>query len=947
MIKKNLIQKYPYLGYSPNLIEYFGIIGYQEEFVPQIIKGIQRNRNIYPPTIINSVISNIDYGTTDNNLMLSQIYPDNPPIIKENINEEIPPPTNIIYSFCFDSQDGKKKLFYTCYAYKFHEKYKNPLNNEVYYIPKAFALISQYAFFNTFHYICENLVKIINKGYKNSLPMEILIFSLLNYLPTPMNYNISLGIFDFLLKVDKLQLEQLSGYPYIDFDLAEIFSLIPLNLLLEIYLITFLEQKILFFSENLEILNIIMYIMFSLNYPCNDSIYFWHIVSLSPKNFNDDNKFVGKLQNSLLGVNMFYDEFLDTSMFGPYYFVMDLDNKKLFLKYSKNNNDEDEKNDINDLLSLQAFIQNCIKDKNVDSYFLKKCIKELRINLENIQNMEQYYYGKNINFFKMSPKIKEINKRIQEVFYRFNLNVLMMLYNDNELNTSYDKITNIENKLAKELKFRGKSIILPHNEILFCNIFRESIKYKVYYENFIQNYDSIDIFKIALLFCEEFINLKINDVNNNFFVNTSFFKIIDTLYFQSIPQTVNISISNLFNEYTEKISKHFKHFFIDKNKSDKQLFSLNRKILNKFIYIITNKYQKDQLVELFPSLSLRTSDFIAEIDQRSVKDVIKNYLINENIIGNPECILFSVVYIFVISLSLHPFQKLLNFLGEILYCFNKTPLFARYYINILLQAFHQHFLINLKTNIYPEMNFDNMKMYYFFIGNYLKQKGIIPDEEMMTVLSNFFGDKIIKERDKKININNDKEKDIVENNIKYDNNIKNDNNNIIEQENKNNNKGNSIQKKEETFEIKFKYNFFCFVKHAFTSNGILNSKLLISNALNSGVASKMEIKQMKHKDIKLTPTIIVKILDYVSSSELFYPKYIMHNCSFIYSDFSENFNFDFKKINLGLFRALIINLILYGLEMTYIKIPFDFLIYTLYAIKDMDKKDKTEIKKSY
>ena len=932
MIKKNLIPKYPYLGYSPNLIEYFGIIGYQEEFVPQIIKGMQKNRNIYPPTIINSVISNIDYGTTDNNLMLSQIYPDNPPIIKENINEEIPFPTNVIYSFCFDSQDGKKKLFYTCYAYKFHEKYKNPSNNEVYYIPKAFALISQYAFFNTFHYICENLVKIINIGYKNSLPMEILIFSLLNYLPTPMNYNISLGIFDFLLKVDKLQLEQLSGYPYIDFDLAEIFSLIPLNLLLEIYLITFLEQKILFFSQNLEILNIIMYIMFSLNYPCNDSIYFWHIVSLSPKNFNDDNKFVGKLQNSLLGVNMFYDEWLDTSIFGPYYFIMDLDNKKLFLKYNKNNNNEDEKNDINDLLSLQTFIQNCIKDKNVESFFLKRFIKELRINLENIQNMEAnyYYYGKNVNFFKMSPKIKEINKRIQEVFYRFNLNVLMMLYNDNELNTSYDKITNIENKIAKELKFRGKIINLPHNEILFCNIFRESIKYKVYYENFIQNYDSIDIFKISLLFCEEFINLKINDVNNNFFENTSFFKIIDTLYFQSFPQTVNISISNLFNEYTEKISKHFKHFFTDKNKSENQLFSLNRKILNKFIYIITNKYQKDQLVELFPSLSLRTSDFIADIDQRSVKDVIKNYLINENIIGNPECILFSVVYIFVLSLSLHPFQKLLDFLGEILHCFNRASLFARYYINILLQAFHQHFLINLKTNSYPEMNFDNMKMYYFFIGNYLKQKGIIPDEEMMTVLSNFFGDKFIKERDKKININNENEKDIDENNIKVDN-------NIIEQENMINNKDILAQKKEEEFEIKFKYNFFCFVKHAFTSNGILNSKILISNALNSGIYSKMEIKQTKHKELKLIPTIIVKILDYSCSSELFYPKYIMHNCSCIFSDFSENFNFDFNKINLRLFRSLIINLILYGLEMTYINIPFDFLIYTLYAIKDMDR----------
>ena len=36
MDKKNLIEKYPYLGYSPNIIEYFGIIGYHEELIPQI-----------------------------------------------------------------------------------------------------------------------------------------------------------------------------------------------------------------------------------------------------------------------------------------------------------------------------------------------------------------------------------------------------------------------------------------------------------------------------------------------------------------------------------------------------------------------------------------------------------------------------------------------------------------------------------------------------------------------------------------------------------------------------------------------------------------------------------------------------------------------------------------------------------------------------------------------
>ena len=211
MIKKNIIAKYPYLGYSPNLIQYFGIIGYQEEFINTIIKEINKtpgvSNNPFRPTIINSVISNIDNGTTDNDLMLSQIYPDNPNIIKANLNDQIPPPSSVIYSFCFDSQDGKKKIFYSCYAYRFYEIFKssNTNNNEVYYIPKAFSIMSQYSFFNTFHYICENLLTIINLKLDKQLPIEIIIYCIINYLPTPMNYNISINVFDSLLKIDPIK----------------------------------------------------------------------------------------------------------------------------------------------------------------------------------------------------------------------------------------------------------------------------------------------------------------------------------------------------------------------------------------------------------------------------------------------------------------------------------------------------------------------------------------------------------------------------------------------------------------------------------------------------------------------------------------------------------------------------------------------------------------------
>ena len=75
----------------------------------------------------------------------------------------------------------------------------------------------------------------------------------------------------------------------------------------------------------------VMYIIYILNYPCNDSTYFWHIVSVSKNNITEENKFVGKLMDSLLGVNAYYDDSIDTFYFGKYHYIVDIDNKKLFL----------------------------------------------------------------------------------------------------------------------------------------------------------------------------------------------------------------------------------------------------------------------------------------------------------------------------------------------------------------------------------------------------------------------------------------------------------------------------------------------------------------------------------------------------------------------------------------------------------------------------------------
>lgn len=923
MTKKNLIEKYPYLGYSPNLIEYFGIVGYQEEFVPTIIKEMSKTGstiaiNPFAPTILNSVISSIDYGITDNDLMLKQIYPDNPNLIKANpneYNEQLPPPSSIIYSFCFDSTDGKKKLFYTCYGYKFYEKYKNPTKmNEIYYVPKAFTIISQYAFYNTFHYICENLWNYIYSDVKKTLPLEIVIYSLLNYLPAPMNYNINLSIFDSLLNIKPIKLEQLTGYPYIDFDLSEIFNLLPINLVLQIYILTFLEQKMLFFSQNLELLNMVMYIMFLLNYPINDSVYFWHIVSVSINDFHEENRFVSQVMDSLLGVNALYDESIDTSAFGSYHYIVDLDNKKIILKTFELETIDEE--DVNDLIKIQDFIDNSLRDRNIESTFLKNTIKELKTGVEAVLTKDINYTpnprNKYVNFFKISPKTLEKNKKIQENFYNFCLNILMVFYRDNELNTSFDKITNEENKLKSELIIKDKNVTLTEPEKLFCEFFRDSVKYKIYYENFIQNFETMKIFKIPFMFSEEFINLKLNDIDNKALSDISFFAIIDTLYMQSMPQTINVTINNLVSEYNEKMKKDFAHFDYNKKKVlDKQLFCLDRKILNRFIYLLNNKFDNEEKMELFPSSRLKTGDFISFVDKRCIKDIIQNYLITTNIIKTQHCIIYSIVYVFAMTMSLLPDAYLLTFLCEVLKSLDDVPFFKRYCINIIIQTFHNYYLINLKTNSYPQMTLNKMKIYYYMTVNYFKQNGMIPDEDIMSVLSYFFGGTILQERESSGGSSissEDKELELIS---------------------------------KTPFDIKFKHNFFCYVQYSFTGEGTFKQKKLVKAALKENRNSNIVINASPKK--KLFPIIVVKIKDYVYTSRFFSPIKILKSVNLLFSDFFENYNFDLRKCDIRSLREIITNLIQYGLELNTVHVPFDFLIHTLYYLKDIEKYKNKEI----
>ena len=928
MIEKDCqIKKFPYLAYSPNIIEYFAIIGYPEKIIPQILDSSKSSfETKYSPTLLSFINSNSDFGLIDNELIIGQVYPDIPIPIKKEENQEPPSISNVIYSFCFDSTDGKDKLFHVCFAYKYYEEYTYE-NFGIYYIPKAFVIISQYYYFTLYKYLCEYLYNLIyeKKDNKRSVPLEIVIYNIVNFIPSPINYELHLNIFDNFCDEGVIQLGLLSGYPYLQFDLGEIFDLLPLNMILEIYIFSVLEQSILFFSSNLEILNMVMFIIYVLNYPCNDSPYFWHIVSVSEKNFVEENKYVGKIMVSMLGVNITYREDFDTSVFEKYHFVVDIDNKRFFLKKAIEDLD-DEEEDFNKLKNLHLYIQNIFKDidkKNSDSIFLKSFIQRIKKYLEFLlksKNSEFISNGKSkyVNFFESSKDIMEKNKRIQELFYDFSLNILMIFYQENILNSTFEKIIKDKNeefekriKIVSNLK---EDIQMDKNEKEFCRLYRRAIRYKIYFENFIRNYDAIDIFKIPLIFSEEYINIKTKDPLNKLMNRLSLFTIIDSLYSNDKQPTLSITLNNIVAEYKERLAKYFLVFFGEEKKnnpqenkaknSKRQLFVLNKKIINKYIYLLNNIYDKESLIELFPSIQIQDEYTIENIDRSCMINTIQTSLEKKNLIDLIDYLVYALAIIYAISFPLHSYTEMLSYFLKLINSLETTKYFIRQHTYILIKSLYKFYLINKKHKNYPEINYKNVNMFFLLLNNLIKKKLIVPNDEIMAILSEFSAEKNNQEKElngSKININNDDDK----------------------------------------FKFERGKNFICFMKYCFTSKKTFKQNTMVKAAMKENNYCNIIISAGKKK---LQPTVEIKINEFIYSSHFFAPKKVYKIIQNTFNDFfkEDGDELYMAKLKIKEVRDVISNLIQYGLELNQYKeiIPIDFLVHTLYLFKDHEKKNE-------
>ena len=360
-------------------------------------------------------------------------------------------------------------------------------------------------------------------------------------------------------QIPNMFFHQLSGYPFMDINLSFLFNLIPPEIVVEVFIFSFLEHDIIFYSSRPEILNMVMYIFSNLNYPFNDSIYYWHVLSVSQDNFmNGTSTFVGKTCSTLTGILNEYDSNVLTTSKIREHFVLDIDNKNFFFLY------QEETEDVKDTINLYTYIKNCAQEADENNTDAIRLDRETRIKNYFNDGMQLYDVIKNLmdelnrrskkvtstNYNEKSEKpsflnlyedetemeCMEANLRLQKAFFTFiaqiSQNFVGILFIEGEGGDEED-ISNLSVSIRKEdginEEEETKRKLAQKAGRIFKKKFIDCSKYSSFVINFCKYHDTIDLYKIPYTFINEFIYYSHVAVRNNL-SEVDVFRLIDQFY---------------------------------------------------------------------------------------------------------------------------------------------------------------------------------------------------------------------------------------------------------------------------------------------------------------------------------------------------------------------------------------------------------------------------------
>ncbi len=825
-LQKFDLHKFPYHGRAPNLIDKFLIIGYDpkvlEKTLPALVekKYTEKVNSMKPdtfvieakceerPQVLNEICYDYNKELLDNDMILELLFPDAPTLylMRPNIEQKGMNIGTRGITFSLSPQDNNNsKKSYNGFGFFFYEPEKFP--NMIISLPKIFCILSEYPYFSSYNNLCTKIYQMFKSDISYSL--ESILYNIVNYVPSPLHYSIDLAIWKIaglsnepeiarkqtmpnqlnssrisrqsslappqnkgINKNDIISFPQLSGYPLFNFNLPVLFNILPVDIIIEVFFFTFLENDIIFYSQNLDVLNLVMYIFSNLNYPCNDSIYFWHILSVSMDSFmNSTSTFVGKTCSTIIGINNAYDSTKKTYLRIKEHFVLDIDNKEFKYVSAENTPEVEKNNRLHDwllrILKNPASVQggeiiNALKELNKELEVQWK-----RLNSQNQREKEET----NFDLYKYDDTITKHNRNIQKIFYKFVLKIFKKYYNqfkitdeeENKINSSMFSSNN------QQIRSQGKNgICVEYNstdnttqhdfEVLFDAKFKESSKFGTYVINFMLFYDTIDLFKIPLLFTEEFINR--NRFNNSKDVFDDYFDVIDQFYYTDTDeQVLKISLKNnnikgdnrqftfnTFYEYFEtKLKPNFtrhqnlSNLYEIQKRGAKISLQLKRALLdNKYLleYIYSlNNLKKDKIDEIFSPMYKELNDNTIKICRQSIiGDIVEQNLISQQSFQKMEIIVFSIFNLIALSREYNdelenPIEeiKILNKIGEV------TKFNLRKYMMRIMNIYAR--LIMKASEQKKEKERATYVECYNMLRQNIQKNGIIPNEEFMALMN--------------------------------------------------------------------------------------------------------------------------------------------------------------------------------------------------------------------
>ena len=607
------IKKYQYHGTSPYLIDKFVIIGYSVlDYEKSILSSLktpltqktQPGQFFFPsngisfqieiePTIISEISSNYDKTVLENDTIIELVYPNKPigyffenkKAYASDKGENLPQSQTIVFNSNPSTNEGLKMSF-NGLAHCFYEKYKTE-SGHYYLFPKAFVVVSEYPYYSSFYQMMSKIKYLFNTD-SLEIPLEIVLYNLINYTPSPLNATIELDFWSNVCKLpkpeinlrqsagfltrrslDKLIIQKpslndnkepivfpkLTGYPLIQINLHRLVGFLSPQIVLKLFVFSLLEKDIMIFSSNLELISTTIFAFLSLNYPLNEGNYYWINASVSLSNLeNQSSVFASYSFPTILGVHSPYTNSYDYSFIGKKdHFILDLDNKNFEYMYKE---ETEEVKNINIIIEM---IKNVIRDKSIaglNSTWIYPAMRKLYAKIEKLDKKKMSYSG-------MYPKLFENvdeneNQKIQEMFYQFILQCISALYKNITLHSATELGNDSDRKRINETFYNEYNYNIERNtkpeERLFFELFRTTFKFSSFVEGFIKSHSNYGLYHIPFTFMDELANFSAKQEGTKFEFNA--LEMIKNYYHDNKRES---KLNNSTTTYDKKSVSPMKH----------------------------------------------------------------------------------------------------------------------------------------------------------------------------------------------------------------------------------------------------------------------------------------------------------------------------------------------------------------------------------------------------